>query len=734
MHRLFALAACLAVLGALGCSGDPAPLFSDAGSSGSMDAPEAEVLAPREDADGPEAATGRACTRSAQCDDGVPCTSDYCSADGRCAHVPDTSVCDDGVYCNGLESCDVRRGCVRGAPLACDDNDGCTTDRCDEATHECRHSPRDFDRDGDPDIGCRSNLCPDGGAEGGDDAGLCWVGGDCDDRDPRVSGALPEICGDGVDNNCNGQVDARETGGCTRAPHDVCDDALDVSAGGRFTVSMAGTAGDYPFRCAGGTQARDAVMRLSLASPRDVSVSAQVRTGFSAIYLMVQTACGSTTAADTRACVYTYPATTWRAHSLPAGEYFLLLGSSGGTTGAAAEVVVDVALSDPTPVAANDTCAAATEIPAAGGTFRGDLIGVTDDVSTRCGGSTADVLYRITLTEPRDLTASAAGTGSDSVTVSLLDSCARSPMTLRCESGTAPSLTAHQLPAGTYYIAVEGRELPSYSLTVTTGAPTPPPPGDVCATALPLAAGTAARGSLAAFESDVPVSCNSGSARDVVYRFALAERLDVTLTAQGGASDYFYLALQSECGVRTSERACRSGAPARLTLRGLDPGSYYVVLRGSRAASYELRLETRPAIAPVAVTTNETCETAQEIPGGGGLYSGDTTMMRHEYTFPCATGSAAGDAVFRYRVSSRSRVVFSTEGSGFDTVLWVTRAGTCPGTALAGVSCNDDGAGIGLSSLLDLILEPGDYHVLVSGLYTTARGAYFLSVTPSPAP
>ena len=732
MPRLSVLLACLVSLTLVGCSDGAAPTFADAGT---MDAPEAEVFTYPLDVNVPEA-RGRVCERSSQCDDGVPCTMDYCSTDGRCANVPDTMQCDDNVYCNGQETCDLRRGCVRGTPLACDDNDGCTTDRCDETSHACQHSPRDFDRDGDPDIGCRSTQCPDGGVPG-DDAGLCWVGSDCDDRDPRVNGTLPEICADNIDNNCNGLIDALEPGGCVRPPHDRCDDPLDVSAGGRFTVAMGGTAGDYMFRCGGGTQGRDAVLRLNLTSPRDVAVTVQPRAGFGLVYLMIQNHCGSTVVADTRDCLLGFP-TVWRTHSLPAGEYFFVLGTSAGSTGAAADVLVDVQLSDPVAPAVNDTCTSPTEIPPAGGTFHGDLIGVTDDVSTRCGSTTPDVLYRITLTEPRDVIAHATGGASDSVTVSLLDQCSRSPMTLRCDSGTTPSFIARSLPAGTYFIAVEGRNLPAYTLTVETAAPSAPPPGDTCASPLPLTAGTAARGSFTPFESDLPVSCNSGTARDVVYSFTLTERLDVTVTARGGTSDYFYVALQGECGVRTSERGCRGGAPARLTLRGLDPGTYFVVVRGTRPVDYELLLETHTALAPTAVTGNETCDTAQVIPTGGGLYSGDTTTMAHEYTYPCASGSMAGDAVYRYRVERAGRVLFSTEGSAFDTVLWVTRADACPGSALPGLStfqvCNDDGPGIGLSSSLELTLSPGDYFVHVSGLYTTARGMYFLAVTPSATP
>lgn len=730
MSRLPLLALSLVAAALVACS-DEAPTFSDAGS---MDAPEVDVAPSVMDVNRPES-LGRVCTRSAQCDDGVPCTMDYCTSDGRCANVPDPTPCDDGVYCNGQETCDARRGCVRGAPLACDDNFACTTDRCDEETRACQHAPRDFDRDGDPDIGCRSNQCPE---DGGTDPELCWVGTDCDDRDPRVSGALPEICGDGVDNNCNGQVDTRETGGCTRPPHDRCDDALDVSAGGRFTLAMAGTTGDYPFRCAGGVQSRDAVLRFELREPRDVVITGQPRAGFAAVYLMAQDRCGSTVPAETRACLYTYPLTAWRAHSLPAGEYFVIVGTSSGTSGPASDVVVDATFSAPTPVAANDTCAGAAVIPPEGGTFRGDLVGVADDVSTRCGASTPDVLYRITLTEPRDLTARATGTMSDSVTVSLIDQCVRTPVTMRCDSGSTPSITAHQLPAGTYYLAVEGRDLPSYSLTVTTSAPTPPPAGDVCATALPLVVGTPARGDLSMFESDQMLSCSTGTARDVVYRFEITERLDVSVTARGGTGDYYYLGIQAACGDRSTEHGCRFGGPSRVTQRGLDPGVYYVILRGLRASTYELTLETRPSVAPTAVMGNDTCATAQEIPAGGGLYTGDTTPLRHEYAFPCATSSTAPDGVFRFHVAARSRVLLSMEGSSFDTILWVTRADACPGAALPGLStfqvCNDDGPGLGLSSSLELTLDAGDYYAFVSGLYETARGAYVLSVTSTPAP
>ena len=48
------------------------------------------------------------------CDDGVGCTADICSAaTGACAHVPDPSICDDGEFCNGVETCDAQADCRR---------------------------------------------------------------------------------------------------------------------------------------------------------------------------------------------------------------------------------------------------------------------------------------------------------------------------------------------------------------------------------------------------------------------------------------------------------------------------------------------------------------------------------------------------------------------------------------------------------------------------------------------
>jgi len=78
------------------------------------------------------------------CDDGVNCTVDDCDeAMQKCVHTPDHHICDDRLFCNGLESCDANTGCVTGAMVTCRDSVGCTVDSCNEELDACQYDPDD---------------------------------------------------------------------------------------------------------------------------------------------------------------------------------------------------------------------------------------------------------------------------------------------------------------------------------------------------------------------------------------------------------------------------------------------------------------------------------------------------------------------------------------------------------------------------------------------------------------
>src|SRR5690606_34386459 len=81
----------------------------------------------------------------------------------------------------------------------CDEGEVCTDGTC---------MPRvETDAGPNADAG-RSPLCEDLDRDGHDAPSVdCPTGDDCDDTSNRVRPGVPELCGDGIDNDCDGTVD-----------------------------------------------------------------------------------------------------------------------------------------------------------------------------------------------------------------------------------------------------------------------------------------------------------------------------------------------------------------------------------------------------------------------------------------------------------------------------------------------------------------------------------------------
>ncbi len=104
-----------------------------------------------------------------------------CSTDGDC---------DDGLYCNGQETC-VGQQCQAGTAITCDDGIACTIDACSERTRKCASAPADRDSDGHFDARCK------------DKTGKV-LGDDCDDTDPlRFPGNIETCDPDNKDEDCD---------------------------------------------------------------------------------------------------------------------------------------------------------------------------------------------------------------------------------------------------------------------------------------------------------------------------------------------------------------------------------------------------------------------------------------------------------------------------------------------------------------------------------------------------
>jgi hypothetical protein len=121
-------------------------------------------------------------------DDGVGCTEDSCDeANDVVVNTPNDGLCDNGAFCNGVETCDAIDGCQVGAP-PCDP----ASETCNEVGDTCEP------------IGCQSDAqC--------DDATFCNGAETCNLDTGQCEAGTPPVVDDGVS--------------CTE---DSCDEANDV--------------------------------------------------------------------------------------------------------------------------------------------------------------------------------------------------------------------------------------------------------------------------------------------------------------------------------------------------------------------------------------------------------------------------------------------------------------------------------------------------------------------------
>ncbi|MGD8860827.1 MAG: putative metal-binding motif-containing protein [Myxococcales bacterium] len=659
------------------------------------------------------------CDDDRDCDDGVQCTRDVCAPGGFCVNSAQSARCSDGVFCNGVEVCDPLSGCEPGFARNCDDGDVCTIDSCSERDKRCEHAPRDFDDDGEVDYHCAG-------------------GTDCDDFDATRSAAAPEVCGDTIDNDCDDVIDERD---CGRVGHDVCDTALDVSAGGVFDVTLQGAAADYALGCAEPGK-RDVVFTFELEEPRDVSLIARgLLSDGSAerAFLALRERCQDS--ATELECRRGVPGVL-RRRALPAGRYFVLVSSDF-----AERMALEARFAEPSEAPENQSCDSPLDVTG-GGRFEGDFVDVSDDERLPCGFVDAeDLIYSFTLDQEQDVEVSALGVQRQNLRFALRTSCKQAETTQRCVNGQPARARFHQLSAGTYYLVLEGspsQEM-DFTLDVAVLPPSPAPRGDSCADPLDLDIGVEQDGTLVSRQDLVHVLCGcepdaleSGLDRqcgdfmnDVVYRVNVPEPMDLGIRIDGG--DRMGFDLRSVCADRATQLACIDTPTARVDrrVRDLTPGEYFLIVESQRNPAFVVELEQLPRTIPEPVTGNGRCETATIVPPEGGLYVGDTRDFQDDYQAAlCGGGARSSDGAFLLELTRRSRVTARLEAV-HDTVLYRfedTGEGPAACEARLEDQCNDDD-GMTQNSLLTETLDPGRYYYVVDGFAEGNEGEYILEIS-----
>lgn len=658
---------------------------------------------------------GGRCVDDGECDDRVDCTHDVCDlALGRCHFVAADDACDDGTYCDGVEVCAPGIGCRPGPPVACSDNTACTIDACDEISHGCTHSVRDADGDGDPD-------------------GNCPPGGDCNDHDPNVSSLHAEVCADGLDNDCDRQIDESD---CEQPAYDTCATALDVSLSGQFPLSAAAAKKDYSAKClAADASFRDLVVALHVpegASLTDIDVAVTADSGN--VALATAGKCGD--ASSELACA---PGVATPSNSHVARLKLRGLGKGVYALYVFAEVSgplalnVDFAPASPGP--ANETCGTpAPLVPDV--KVVAELGSATLDATTACGKGFGELVYDFTLEEPRDVrlfVTSEDTYGTPLVSLRRAPCGADQGHELTCRAGQNAELFARALPPGRYFVDVGATGPSDVSLLLETAAPTVAVADETCAGAPAIAPAVTRDVILTDHTDDLNLGCAPGTP-DAAYALGLDHDSDVLLVLRIGDDDPGAVSLSRvDCSPSDPLLACATSetgpltdvhrAPVRAVARNVPAGDYRVIVESALATPASVTAFLRSPVPPSLVAFSDACATAQPIPVEGGLFNGSTANATDDFSASCDTGGGnAPDQLLGLHLDAPSRVVLDARGSSFAVILDVRRGGTCPGEEVRG-GCS---AGyVPRRSFLDLDLEAGDYWVQIDG-YAGASGAWTL--------
>ncbi len=559
-------------------------------------------------------------------------------------------------------------------------------------------------------------------------------------------------------------VDPFDDGGVF-VPGDICTYAIPVSFDGgvgadggaasvvTIPVDLSTATNQYKAACNTSSGAsNDLIFKLTLTEPKGLVVTATDTSVKSqdAVLSLITSPC---TALATAACVdTTNTPEVLTLDRLPAGTWYVMLENYGSDTLDNGTYDVQFELTDPAPGPANDTCSMVQALTFTNGTTQvtGTTVGAFNDtagVPLTCSSSSAlqpEVFYSFTLTQPQNVTVlvTPPATSNLSPAVAITNTCGVGGAGHQrgCATGSGATFTARALPAGTYFVVVDGNgsDTGEFTLDVTLAPPSAVVANDTCASPTTLVPNVSQMVDANAAAGDYTYSCASPGGGDVTYQFTttMPQRVTITATGTGGADGVLSLRA-APCDVDTNEVSCVDTVsnPEVLTVRNLPAGTYYVLLAAysASAGQFGLTLALDP---PPVPPTNDTCSAPQVVTltAGTAMIHADLTDAAANYTpemacsapAPAATG---GDVVYEVAVPANQTltVVGTPVGTILDPVLFA-REPVC--TMTTDLACIDmSGSGAPETLVVAPAASPRTIFVVVKAYALTAPGELDLTFT-----
>ncbi len=387
-------------------------------------------------------------------------------------------------------------------------------------------------------------------------------------------------------------------------------------------------------------------------------------------------------------------------------------------------------------------------------TFTVDTAMGVDDEQGTCSGSinpSPEYVYKLSLPSPRDVTvitrASDGGSADPVLYVRSMSCSADAGVELGCvDSFSSPeTMRLRNLPAGDYYVFVEGYSVnlagPT-DVTIQLGPPTP-----LCSEAVPLLADG---GTTESFVVDTSMrideyqgSCNAfAGGPEAIYKLSLSSTMDLRVVSEsasdGGRFDSVVYLRRAPCGADGGvEVACVDRGvdqPDVLAYPRLPAGDYFLFIESygaMRAGPTRVTVTLSP---PSAAPVNDVCANAVpiQLTGNTASFTVDTFPANDDYQGSCNTiQKNSPEVVYRLTLASTASVSITSrepDGGTADPVIYLRAAPCETGVEL---DCQDELPGRPENIMLSG-LDAGDYYLFVEGYGLGGAGPTEVTVTVSP--
>lgn len=406
---------------------------------------------------------------------------------------------------------------------------------------------------------------------------------------------------------------------------------------------------------------------------------------------------------------------------LPAGTYFVVV--DGFSLLDAGPYRLDVNCSDGG--STFGTCfnpiSITCETPYNGTTFDGQ----TNFSSYSCGAQQyqgKEKVHEFTISQTSDITASISGLNGEDLSLFLLDAC--NP-TL-CNVGGDTTLNALSLPAGTYYLVVDGAgtdttQQGNYYLELSCN-PVGPIQGD-CGNPIALTCGATINGSTSNGQTNFgQYNCtlDQHAGPEKIHEFVITDTSDIYASITGLNGEDLDLILLNSCAQNT----CDTVSDSVLNVTGLLPGTYYLVVDGhgtdtSNNGNYTLQFNCFTS----GQTTGD-CSTPLSLVCGIPLNGNTTNASNNFEIYSCNTQTYSGNEnIHEIVLNDTTDIDVSLSNlNGEDLNLFLLSScdtSSCIANADTSLSANN--------------LLPGTYYLVVDGTDTNQFGTYTLNLSCTPS-